>query len=86
VLTYGTSLRNGAKLALISMDSTLRSNLTVGMPLDLLVIRVDTQDVALQRRITESDPYFRDVREAWSGALREAYRALPSPDWAPESG
>jgi putative proteasome-type protease len=71
------------KLALISMDSTLRSNLTVGMPLDLLVYRADTQRVALRTRITEDEPYFRSVREGWSSSLREAYRAMPAPDWVP---
>jgi putative proteasome-type protease len=86
VLTHDTSLRHGAKLALISMDSTLRSNLSVGMPLDLLVMREGEQAVALQHRIEEEDPYFRQIREHWSGALREAYRSIPSPDWAPEPG
>jgi putative proteasome-type protease len=63
------------------MDSTLRSNLTVGMPLDLLAIRTDGFQITLQRRITEEDAYFRVIREGWSAALRDAYRALPSPDW-----
>jgi putative proteasome-type protease len=80
-LTWETTLTDALKLALVSMDSTLRSNLTVGMPLDLLVIRTDGLQVALQRRITEEDPYFRGIREGWSAALREAYRALPPPDW-----
>jgi putative proteasome-type protease len=82
-VTPDTTLVNGVKLALISMDSTLRSNLTVGMPLDLLVYRADTQRVALRTRITEDEPYFRSVREGWSSSLREAYRAMPAPDWVP---
>ena len=82
-VTPDTTLVNGVKLALISMDSTLRSNLTVGMPLDLLVYRADTQRVALRRRITEDEPYFRSVREGWSDSLREAYRSMPAPDWVP---
>ena len=83
VLTPETTLVDGVKLALISMDSTLRSNLTVGMPLDLLVYREGTQAVALRKRITEDEPYFRSVREGWSSALRDAYRAMPQPDWVP---
>lgn len=83
VVTPDTTLVDGVKLALISMDSTLRSNLTVGMPLDLLVYREGTQRVTLRMRITEDEPYFRSVREGWSNSLREAYRALPVPDWVP---
>jgi putative proteasome-type protease len=81
VVTPQTSLIHGVKLALISMDSTLRSNLTVGMPLDLLVYREGTQAIALHKRITEDEPYFRSVREGWSTSLRDAYRAMPVPDW-----
>jgi putative proteasome-type protease len=80
-LSHATPLENGVKLVLISMDSTLRSNLTVGLPLDLLVLRRDELRVGLQRRIGEDDPYFRLIRERWSTALREAFQALPKPDW-----
>lgn len=80
-VTYDTSLYDGVKLALISMDSTLRSNLTVGMPIDLVVYRRDTLKADMLRRITEDDEYFRMIRERWSEALREAYRAIPHPNW-----
>ncbi len=79
---FDTSLYDGVKLALISMDSTLRSNLTVGLPIDLCVYRRDGLRAELKRRITEDDDYFRMIRERWSAALREAYRAIPRPDWA----
>ena len=78
-LTYETGLYDGVKLVLVSMDSTLRSNLTVGMPIDLLVYRRDSLSVELQRRITDDDGYFRMLREGWSDALRNAYLAIPSP-------
>lgn len=80
-VTPGTPLPEAVKLALISMDSTLRSNLTVGMPIDLLVYQRDSCRVGLRRRITEDDPYFRMIRERWSDALRAAYRAIPEPDF-----
>lgn len=80
-LTHETDLESGVKLVLISMDSTLRSNLSVGMPIDLLIYRRDSLRVGLRRRITEEDPYFRTIRERWSNALRDAYRSMPSPDW-----
>ncbi|MDB5372081.1 MAG: peptidase [Belnapia sp.] len=84
VVGFDTPLIDGIKLVLISMDSTLRSNLTVGMPIDLLVYRADSFAVTLRRRITEEDPYFRSVSEGWSQALRSAYLALPRPDWLAE--
>jgi putative proteasome-type protease len=77
-----TELYDGVKLALVSMDSTVRSNLTVGLPIDLLVYRRDRFRVELRRRITEEDEYFKMIRERWSQALRDAYRAIPRPDWA----
>jgi putative proteasome-type protease len=79
---YDTDLYDGVKLALISMDSTLRSNLTVGPPVDLTVYRRDTLRIELRRRITEDDEYFRMIRERWSEALREAYLAIPRPGWS----
>jgi len=74
-------VEDGIKLALISMDSTLRSNLTVGLPIDLLVYRKNELKVGLRRRVTEDDEYFRMIRERWSAALREAYRGIPAPNW-----
>jgi len=79
---YDTDLYDGVKLALVSMDSTLRSNLTVGLPIDLTVYRRDALKAELKRRITEDDKYFQMIRERWSEALREAYRAIPRPDWS----
>jgi len=77
-LSYDTDLRAAAKLALISMDSTLRSNLSVGLPLDLLVARRDTFAPELRRSIDEDDPYFREIRQRWSSSLREAISTLPN--------
>lgn len=81
VCRHETPPEEGIKLVLISMDSTLRSNLAVGLPLDLLVLRRDELRIHLQRRIADDDPYFRMIRERWSEALREAYQAIPKPDW-----
>lgn len=80
-LRHDSSLEDGVKLTLVSMDSTLRSNLTVGLPLDLLVYEAGSHCICLQQRITDEDPYFRSLREAWSVALRDAYRSMPLPDW-----
>ncbi|MBK1658800.1 peptidase [Paracraurococcus ruber] len=83
---FDTSLPDGVKLALISMDGTLRSNLTVGMPVDLLTYRTDSFAVALRRRLGEDDAYFRTIREGWAAALRRAYQDLPAPDWGRSGG
>ncbi len=80
-VTAETSLSDGVKLALISMDSTLRSNLTVGLPVDLLVYRRDSLEVGLQQRLTEENEYFRLIRENWSEALKSAYKSIPAPPW-----
>ncbi len=62
-----------AKLILISFNSTLRSNLSVGMPIDLLIYRKDELKIGEQRRIEEGDPYFRKLSSAWSEAIRDAF-------------
>jgi putative proteasome-type protease len=60
----------------------VRSNLSVGLPLDLLVYHRDALAVGLRRRVAEDDEYFRMIHERWSQSLREAYRAIPRPPWA----
>ena len=80
-LGFDTDLRRAAKLALISMDSTLRSNLSVGMPLDLLIYRTDALKVELRRTIDEDDKYFREIRQGWSTSLRNALVSLPDVPW-----
>jgi len=71
-----TSLSDAQKAVLLSMDSTLRSNLSVGMPLDLAVIERDACKVTLARRIEAGDPEFRAMSEAWSNALREGFQRI----------
>lgn len=73
VVTPETSLADARKAVLLSMDSTLRSNLSVGMPLDLCVIEKDALKVSRQRRIEAGDPGFRAMSEAWSKALRDGF-------------
>lgn len=77
VLTVDTPLEHAMCCALISIDSTLRSNLSVGMPLDVMIYRANTFDVSEQRRITETDPYFIGIRKAWSEGLVNTFRQLP---------
>ncbi|MGA0541527.1 peptidase [Neotabrizicola sp. VNH66] len=76
VVRPDTSLHDAQKAVLLSMDSTLRSNLSVGMPLDLAVIERDSLRVTMRRRIEAGDPQFRAMSEAWSNALREGFSRI----------
>ncbi|WP_378947975.1 peptidase [Paracoccus sp. R86501] len=73
VVTPETSLQDAQKAVLLSMDSTLRSNLSVGMPLDMAVIARDHCGVTLRRRIQDGDPDFMEMSAAWSNALRDSF-------------
>lgn len=73
-----TSLSDAAKAVCVSMDSTLRSNLTVGMPLDLSIIPRDEYKFSLRRRIEAHDPEFAQISQAWGAALKEGFETLPS--------
>ncbi|HEU4627452.1 MAG TPA: proteasome-type protease [Steroidobacteraceae bacterium] len=81
VLRRTSSLNEAVKCALVSMDSTIRSNLSVGLPLDLVVVRRDRFGVARHISIDVDNPYFHGIRSRWSEALREAFSQLPDPDW-----
>jgi len=80
-VSYGMDLYDALKVGLISIDSTMRSNLSVGMPIDLLVVRRDACDAELIYRIEPGEPYFTDLRERWSAALRAAHIAIPRPPY-----
>jgi putative proteasome-type protease len=69
-------LGQGAKLALLSFDSTLRSNLSVGLPIDVLLYERDSLDVRREKRIEADDEYFRNLSTAWSEALRSAFAQI----------
>jgi putative proteasome-type protease len=85
-VTYDTQLQDALKVALISMDSTMRSNLGVGLPIDILMVRRDTLTPDLVHRIDAGDPYFSDLRERWSAALRAAHMAIPRPPYSGAGG
>ena len=72
-----SSLAEGRKVALLSMDSTMRSNLSVGMPLDLLIIPKDACRAGVRERIEPGDKAFSAMSEAWSQALRDGFAGMP---------
>ncbi|MEQ8389397.1 MAG: proteasome-type protease [Thalassospira sp.] len=77
VITPNTPIKDGVKAVLLSMDSTLRSNLSVGMPLDLAVLPDDSCEFSELRRIEAEDMGFRALSDAWSNALRDAFADMP---------
>ena len=81
-ISYDVDLYDALKVGLVSMDSTMRSNLGVGMPIDVLIVRKDACDTETEIRITEDEPYFKDLRSRWSAALRAAHQAIPRPPYA----
>jgi len=80
-ISFDTDLYDALKIGLISMDSTMRSNLGVGLPIDVLVARRDTCAAEVDYRIEPTEPYFQDLRERWSAALRAAHMAIPRPPY-----
>ena len=76
-----TSAPTETQPSLISIDSTLKSNLSVGLPLDLALIRRNDHAFQVRRRIEEGDPYFTDLRRRWGEGLRGVFNEIPNPNW-----
>jgi putative proteasome-type protease len=87
VLTPATSLNEAAKCALISMDSTLRSNISVGFPLDLLIYETDKLAISRFVTIDEKNQYFQMIRSSWGQQLKSIFEGIADPVWnaAPDS-
>ncbi|NDU86651.1 MAG: proteasome-type protease [Ferrovum sp.] len=81
VIRSGVGLDEAAKCALISMDSTIRSNLSVGLPLDLLYYRKDALQVQQHVSIDQHNLYFEMIRSRWGEQLRRVFQELPNPQW-----
>lgn len=77
IVNYDTSISHATKCTLISFDSTIRSNLSVGMPIDLGIYREDSFELKTDR-ITEDDAYWKALRHAWGSGLRQQFQELPS--------
>ena len=79
------SFEDAVKLLMVSFDSTLKANLSVGLPLDLMVVERDAFAPTHQKRIEAGDPYFESISSGWSEALRTAFHSLPPYSFAPDS-
>jgi putative proteasome-type protease len=81
VIKRDTPLAEAAKCVLVSFDSTMRSNLSVGMPIELICYKQDELKVRMRRKLDEGDPYFRALSREWSRGTRRVFRALPELVW-----
>lgn len=81
VIKPTTNLVEAAKCLLVSFDSTMRSNISVGLPIDVLVYRNESLRAGMQRRILENDPYFGMIHTQWGEGLRSLFAQLPDPNW-----
>ena len=81
VITPATCLTEAAKCVLVSFDSTMRSNLSVGMPIDLICYERDSLMVRMRRRFDQGDPYFATLSREWSEGTRAVFRQLPALQW-----
>ena len=81
ILTRGTSLDDAARCAIVSMDSTIKSNATVGPPIEVLVYERDTFQKNHYIKMEEDDEYLHQVKQAWNDALKNAFSQLPLFHW-----
>jgi putative proteasome-type protease len=83
-MNYDSSLDEAVKVGLLSFDSTIRSDLSVGLPFDLMVMPADVTKPVIKRRIEVDDPYFRDLSARWSMLLNESRATIPDPPFMSE--
>jgi putative proteasome-type protease len=81
VITRATSLADATKCVLVSFDSTMRSNLSVGMPIDLVCYRRESLKLEMRRRLDQGDAYFASLSKEWGHGVRKVFRELPELPW-----
>ena len=80
-VSFNTDIGDALKIGLVSMDSTMCSNIGVGLPIDVAVCRRDALDLEVDVRIDHTDGYFHDLRDRWSSALKAAHQGIPKPPY-----
>jgi putative proteasome-type protease len=81
-LSYETPLEDAAKCALLSIDSTMKSNISVGPPIDLVMVQADQLRVSHRLRLRTGDPYLAKMRKLWESSLKQAFDQMPPIEWA----
>jgi putative proteasome-type protease len=85
MLTFDTSIEDAVKCALLSFDSTMKSNVSVGPPIDLIMYRANSLEIRHQRTLMRGDPYLLQVRMEWESFLKTAFDRIPPIDWEQSS-
>jgi len=80
-LTFETDLAAAAKCALLSIDSTMKSNISVGPPIDLIMYQTDSFVIKHQLRLALGDPYLAKIRKLWENSVKEAFDRMPDIEW-----
>jgi putative proteasome-type protease len=81
VISAETCMDDAIKCVLVSFDSTMRSNLSVGMPIDMACYKRDSLQLDPSQRIDEHNPYMQRLRQSWGEGVRRAFAQLPNPEW-----
>ncbi|MDD2760040.1 MAG: proteasome-type protease [Methylomonas sp.] len=81
VIHSDTALSDAVKCVLVSFDSTMRSNLSVGLPIDVACYLQSSLGLDFKQHITQDDPYFSQISRRWSDGLKGVFASLPNPDW-----
>lgn len=86
ILTFDTPLEAAAKCALLSIDSTMKSNISVGPPINLVMYETDSFKVRYELKLQLGAPYLDKIRKLWEVSLNEAFERMPNIDWEPDLG
>jgi putative proteasome-type protease len=86
VVTPETEFDDAVKCALVSFDSTIKSNLSVGLPIDLALVEKDKFALKLRHRFDADDDYLKTVRIGWGQGLHRVFEELPAPEWLSADG
>ncbi|MEZ0231544.1 MAG: proteasome-type protease [Methylophilaceae bacterium] len=81
VVKNNSDMMDAVKCVLISFDSTIRSNVSVAAPIDIMLYRTDSLHADCHQRVTDKDPYYTTIKQGWSEGLKKVFSELPVPDW-----
>jgi len=81
ILSYETAVEDAAKCALLSIDSTMKSNISVGPPIDLVMYKANSLQIHYRLRLELGDPDLTKIRKQWEISLKSAFDQMPSVDW-----
>jgi putative proteasome-type protease len=78
---HTTELDEAVKCALLSLDSTMKSNISVGPPINIVVYEADSLKIRYRRKLLKNDPYLNSIRQSWEYSVKEAFKCLPMLSW-----